>query len=79
MTLFLYPNILYLSLGLSSKILLKLCVWLIRDIVCCQEEGDGVSNDALVMAGCRAGLTHGPQQTGMSISPREMSHAALEA
>ena len=54
-------------------------VRLIGDIVCCQEEGDGVSDEALVMEGGGAGLTHGSQQTGMTVSPSEVSHAALEA
>ena len=79
MTLFFNPSFLYLSLGLSSKILLELLVRLIGDVVCCQEEADGVSDEALVMERGGAGLAHGSQQTGVTVSPRQVSHAALEA
>ena len=72
-------NFLYLSLGLSSKILLELVVGLVGGVVGGQEEGNGVPDESLVMEGGGAGLAHGPQQTGVTIRPGEVSHAALEA
>ena len=72
-------NFPYLALGLCSKVLLELIVGLVGDVVGSQEEGDGVTKEPLIMEGGGAGLAHGPQQTGVTISPSQVSHAALEA
>ena len=78
--MFLHLNqIIYLALGLCSKVLLELIVGLVGDVVGSQEEGDGVTDEALIMEGGGAGLAHGPQQTEVAVSPSQVSHAALEA
>ena len=50
-----------LALSLGGEVLLEPLVLLLRGVVGGEEEGDGISNDSLVMEGGGAGLTHRSQ------------------